>query len=167
MASNKMVALVAVAILLFAGLPAIQEQRTAAVREAGDRTAVDGESVNISGDAGQIVNLAESNRSDVTYERIDSVDVRQNGTSFAPSGNFTWNVSNGYLVLDSNTNLNTSQNASNASVDYAYRTASAEQAAVTDVALIPFRLGEGILIAAGAGLTFAALVVVARRGGGR
>lgn len=159
---REVVVLALAGMILFGGLYAVDAQREQAISNNGNLTEVTNESVNISGTAPLVVTLNESNR-DLTYVESGAVTVEQNGTNFDAAGNWSWIRGNGTLEIKSGTQLNTSVNASNATVDYGWRNETDVQGYATTITLLPFKLGDVQLVILGAAAVLAVFGMLRRQ----
>jgi len=161
---RAMLVLVVVGIILFVGLSAVEAQQQQAIEAQGTDETVTDEQLDITNKSGKTLTLNESNRLDVRYGNQSTVTVTQNGTNFDPAGNWAWNQGGGTITIDENTNLNTSAGAAPIEVDYQYREATDEQALISELAVIPYGLGDLLLVAGGAAVVLGGLAILRRAG---
>lgn len=138
--ASRVLAFVAVLILLFAGAAAVDAIHGRTVRATGDGTTITNETWQPN--EGNVTILDESNRGDAVYDR--NVTVRQGGTVYAEAGNYSWIVSNGTIRTLNGTQLNTSQSAT---ISYGYHTPTQGQQLTERVGAIPIRAGSAALLA--------------------
>lgn len=157
----RMLTVIGVGVLLFAGLWGLQAQREQAVRGNGDQTDIVNETISTANATGEVITLNESNRDAVVYDGIESIDLYQNSTNLDPSGNWDWIAENGSVQITDPTGLNTSTNAT-ANVSYGYNEPSGRQDWATSISLLPAQIGEAWLVALMAGVLMTALAALRR-----
>lgn len=152
---QRLIAVVIVAVVLFAGIGAISNGYESSVRGAYDATSYS-ESFNVSG--GTLVTVNESNR-DVVYN--ETVNVSQGGTEVDDS-EYTWYANNGTLFVPSGSTLANEQ----ASITYGLTEPDEQQRLARDVGNIPaVVLGGTFVELAGFAALIGAVVVMVRVGG--
>lgn len=152
---NRIIALVAIVVILMAGVGAISSQYQSAVRGATDATT---QNESITPTNGDTITLAESNR-DVVYN--DSVTVSQNGTVYEPSGNYTWNDANGTIAISSSSGLDGNTTAY---VDYGFHQPSSNQRLARDVSMLPAQYSGGLVEVLSAAMILGAVAIMFRVG---
>lgn len=157
---ERLVVLVAVAILLMAGVGAVQSGYRSSVSESQPEQTVTNETFTVT--EGATITLNESNRDDVYVQQSD-VTVRQSGTVYEPSGNWSWERGNGTLFVPSGSGLT---DGSSANVTYGYHAPTDEQRLTRDIALVPVNaLGGDLVFLLGLFVFMAAFVILMRVGG--
>lgn len=158
---GRLFALVAIAVLLMAGVGAVQSGYRSSVSESQPEQTVTNETFLVS--HGSTITLAESNRDDDVYVTESEVTVRQNNQTYPPAGNWSWNRGNGTLDIVSGSGLT---NGNNATVTYGYHAPTNEQQLARDVTLVPVEvLGGDLVFLLGLFVFMAAFVVLIRIGG--
>lgn len=153
---RALVAVVAVGVLLFVGVPAIAIQYESSVLGANAEQRFN-ESFTV--DEGSVHTFAESNR-DVIYN--ETVLVTQSGTTVDQAGNYTWDDQNGTLFVQVGSDLTDGAQAFN---EYGLTAPNESQQLVRDVGLLPAQLGEVLLLALAAAVVVGGLIIVVRSGG--
>ncbi|GAA0305747.1 hypothetical protein [Halarchaeum salinum] len=157
---QRIVGLVFVAILLMAGVGVVESGFQTAVSESQPGSTVEEQwTVAI----GEPVALSESNR-DVVYAAASSINVSASNESIAQPGNWSWNRHNGTIVALEGGTLSDGQTAN---ISYGFARASSEQSLARETLLfLPGTLGENIVLILSVALLLAAIMVMARQGGG-
>lgn len=150
---RQLVALVAVATLLFLGAGAIAMQYEGSVLGANDVQTFN-ESFTV--DEGNLQTFAESNR-DVVYN--DTVRVVQSGTVIEQDGNYTWHAINGTLLVQVGSDLTDGASATN---EYQLTEPNQSQQLVRDVGLLPSQLAEALLVALAAAVVIGGIWLITR-----
>lgn len=152
---GRIFAFAAVSILLMGGVAALGTGHQEAVRGANDANDIN-DTWNVSTNYSQ---LATPGNDGATYSAPEGVTVVQNGTTYAQSGNWTWDSGDARIKALSGSQLTTGEDAT---VSYAYFNASAAQGATQDISMIPLgTLAEawpfilGLVLLLGAGAIFA------------
>lgn len=145
-------------VLLFIGLWAVQAAFIDSVGGSGDLDTIDNETFQ-NPTAGELIELSESNRAEVVYDENVTV-YDENDTVMTNGSDYTWFVKNGTLLVESGGDL---AGDNNGSITYQFREPTDTQAYLKELALIPFALGEGIMIVLGAAFAFAGLLILAQR----
>lgn len=155
---GRLFALVAIAVILMAGVGAVQSAYRSSVSESQPETTVTNETFTVS--EGSVTTLSESNR-DVVYN--DTVTLRQNGTVFDQSGNYSWLEANGTIQVQAGSGLT---DGASANITYGYHVPENEQRLTRDLALVPLEvLGGDIVFLVGLFVFMAAFVVLIKAGG--
>lgn len=150
--STRIVALVAVALLLVSGVTAT----SASFQSSGERTTVEAESFDPQ--AGNVTVLADSNFPNAIYS--DSVIVRNNkGARMAPGEDYVWYASNGTIETLAGGRLEGKQNAQ---VTYSYSEPSENSRGIATLLGYGFNAASFMVIVLGLGVVFAALTVLRR-----
>lgn len=150
--SQRIVALVAVAILLVSGAVAT----SAAFTESGEQTAVESES--FTPDAGNITVLDDSNFPNAIY--ANDVVVRNSaGARMAPGEDYVWFDENGTVGTVTGGDLDGEQSAS---ITYSYSEPSENSRGIATLLGYGFNAASGMILVLGLGVVFAALTVLRR-----
>lgn len=153
----RLVAILGVAIFLFIGLYGVAGHYETTVTETNDQIEVVNETFDV--EYNTTVELEESNR-DVVYN--ETVEVYQDGSEIESKDgdNWQWIAGNGTLYIPDGSALNDSMTAD---ITYRYTEPTNEQKAVKDVAMLPFVLGDALLIVLGAVLLLIAASLLGRQ----
>lgn len=108
MAQGRLVAIAAVLILLFAGVPVAQQALWSSATDSQPQNAFNN---SFTPTEGTVQTLAVSNQTDVVYAPQSDINVTQNGTEITAPGNWSWLRHNGTIEVKSGTSFNTSDTA--------------------------------------------------------
>lgn len=158
----RLVAILGVAIFLFIGLHGVAGHYETTVTETNDQIEVTNETFTVQ--HGTVHQLDESNR-DVVYN--GTVEVYQSGfvigetrVSSDNGSNWRWIEGNGTLYVPNGSDMN---DGDTAEITYRYTEPTSEQKVAKDVAMVPFILGDGLLIVLGAVLLLTAVALLGRQ----
>lgn len=147
-------ALTFVAMLLMAGVGALESGYKQSVTEANTATVVENETWTV--DEGNVTQLANSNK-DVVYN--ETVTVHNGNDVVEPDGNYTWYASNGTIAA---LNGSTFTDGQDATVTYGLTVPQNEQQLARDVGmLLPGVIGYDLIIIIGAAIFIGSIIVFA------
>lgn len=150
--STRIVALVAVALLLVSGVAAT----SASFQSSGEQTTVEAESFDP--DAGNVTALADSNFPNAIY--AEDVVVRNTaGARMSPDEDYVWFSSNGTVGTVTGGRLD---GESSASITYSYSEPSENSRGIATLLGYGFNAASGMILVLGLGVVFAALSVLRR-----
>lgn len=154
---SRVVAVLGVFILLFAGLYGLSAHYEATVTESNNQTEITNETFTVQ--EGELHEFSESRR-DVIYN--DTVEVYQNGSEIQSNGgdNWEWRGGTGTLYVPNGSEL---VDGDDASITYRFTEPTSEQQVAKDVTMQPFRLGEGLTLIGGIVLLLLAVALAGRQ----
>lgn len=154
---SRVVAVVGVFIVLFAGLYGLSAHYETTVTESNNQTEIVNESFTVQ--EGFNHEFSESRR-DVVYN--DTIEVYQNGSEIQSNNgdNWKWRAGTGELYVPNGSQL---VDGDEAAITYRYTEPTTEQRVAKDVTMTPFRLGEGMTLIGGIVLLLLALALAGRQ----